>query len=153
MNGKHIKDWIGDRRTVLVPGGTVITMGIVRPMAGVTTVSIHDVDVSHRFDAVERSHLGSSTNAAEAAEWEQCRRSSRTAENTSGRADERSRHDMPWCADPCPSQSLGLWALWATSLRGDGGFEAAEGDVVQATVGAVDGPSARPPRLNRVGRP
>src|SRR5690606_1378855 len=59
LNGKHIKDRLVNRRTHLLPGGTLITFNLPPgdPLAG--TVSIYDDDQTHRIDlaanAVTRS--------------------------------------------------------------------------------------------------
>lgn len=55
LNGKHIKDWNGLRRTVLLPGDVMITLsgGEATPGSGevtIRTVSIYDVDQTHRLD-------------------------------------------------------------------------------------------------------
>lgn len=47
LNGKHIKDWLTQRRTNLLPDGTVITLDGVGPTTG--RVSIYDVDQTHRL--------------------------------------------------------------------------------------------------------
>lgn len=47
LNGKHIKDWMTQRRTNILPDGTVITLDGVGPTTG--RVSIYDVDQTHRL--------------------------------------------------------------------------------------------------------
>jgi len=51
LNGKHLKDMFGGARTILLPDGTIITVGISAP-AGLNTIgqfSIYDGDQSHRL--------------------------------------------------------------------------------------------------------
>lgn len=46
--GKHVKDWVGSRRTQIFPDGTVMTVdGRFGPEAA--RVSIYDADQTHRF--------------------------------------------------------------------------------------------------------
>lgn len=75
LNGKHVKDWTGRRRTILLPGDTLITLTSGEKLAGsgkftLQSVSIYDADQSHRVNThnntVEMSLLG--TRVGEAAE-------------------------------------------------------------------------------------
>lgn len=59
FNGKHVKDWLLPRRTLLIPGGTKLTIAsvdhaIAAGVYPVFTVSIYDVDQTHRID--EQTH-------------------------------------------------------------------------------------------------
>lgn len=44
VNGKHIKDWEGKDRSIVLPDGTKITMGATGPQGLVTSTSIYDGD-------------------------------------------------------------------------------------------------------------
>src|SRR5690606_29680915 len=49
LNGKHIKDWLGNRRTLLLDGGTKITMEADGPHHVVHTTSIYDGAQNHQI--------------------------------------------------------------------------------------------------------
>lgn len=55
LNGKHIKDWEGRRRTILLPGDTTITMTSAEQTPGgpitLQTISLYDAGQSHRINA------------------------------------------------------------------------------------------------------
>ena len=44
VNGKHVKDWEGKQRSIVLPDGTKITMGADSPNGVVTNTSIYDGD-------------------------------------------------------------------------------------------------------------
>lgn len=44
VNGKHVKDWEGKQRSLVLPDGTKITMGATAPNGVVTNTSIYDGD-------------------------------------------------------------------------------------------------------------
>lgn len=54
LNGKHIKDWFSDYRTVIIPGDASVTTTRANNPAiskiTIKTVSIYDADQSHRID-------------------------------------------------------------------------------------------------------
>jgi hypothetical protein len=54
LNGKHIKDWFSEHRTVLIPGEGMVTLTRAKNPATskvtIKTVSIYDADQTHRID-------------------------------------------------------------------------------------------------------
>ena len=52
LNGKHIKDWLGDRRTILFPDGAKMTLVVAGTGQDRRAVSltIYDGPQVHRFD-------------------------------------------------------------------------------------------------------
>lgn len=50
LNGKHTKDWLGTHRTMILPGGAMITMKATGPHGVVEAVSIYDVDQTHKLN-------------------------------------------------------------------------------------------------------
>lgn len=55
LNGKHLKDWFGSTRTIVIPGDTMFTLTSAYDPAlnrtTLKTISIYDADQSHRIDA------------------------------------------------------------------------------------------------------
>lgn len=70
LNGKHIKDWEGTRRTTMLPDGTKITMDSDGPQGVVLTTSIYDGPRSHRISNVGNVVSHSCVNAQVAAQRE-----------------------------------------------------------------------------------
>lgn len=68
LNGKHIKDWEGRHRTVLLPGGVRVTMHALGPTGVVLTTSIYEGAESHRVDNESNTVLHSCVNAEVARE-------------------------------------------------------------------------------------
>ena len=66
LNGKHVKDRIGTRRTIIFPDGAKITMVAEGNVGPLISVSIYDGAESHRINAVCGSLAHSSTTASEA---------------------------------------------------------------------------------------
>lgn len=50
LNGKHVKDRVGNNRTFIYPDGTKITMVSDGPYTAVTAISIYDGDIVHHFN-------------------------------------------------------------------------------------------------------
>jgi len=50
LNGKHVKDWLTTRRTMLLPGNAMITLKASGPHGVVDAVSIYDVDQTHKLN-------------------------------------------------------------------------------------------------------
>lgn len=80
LNGKHIKDLLHQRRTILLPDGVIVTMGVTPPMAGVRTVNVYDHDAAWRFDAVDNSLTATAASPEEAASWEAAEANGETSE-------------------------------------------------------------------------
>lgn len=55
LNGKHLKDWLGTHRTMILPGGAMITLVADGPQGVVESVSIYDVDQTHKIDTTNNS--------------------------------------------------------------------------------------------------
>lgn len=64
LNGKHVKNRIGNNRTIFFPDGTKVTCVAAGPEKSVTAVSIYDGGTAHHFnitcDKVEYSRLDAS---------------------------------------------------------------------------------------------
>lgn len=81
LNGKHIKDWFSDSRTVILPGEGMVTLTRARNPATskvtIKTVSIYDADQTHRIDMhgglVTFSRLEARVGEAAEADGESCR--------------------------------------------------------------------------------
>ncbi len=52
LNGKHIKDRFGSRRSILLPSGALITMTAEGTYGDLIRISIYEDDQSHSFDPV-----------------------------------------------------------------------------------------------------
>lgn len=74
LNGKHVKDWLGTRRTLLLDDGTRITMHAEGPHGVVHTTSVYDGAQSHEIGNIGNvlrhscvnAEVASSREAAEA---------------------------------------------------------------------------------------
>lgn len=66
LNGKHIKDWLGTDRSLLLPDGTKISMQADGPHGVVQHTSIYDGPQSHVIDNTRNTVLHSCVNTAEA---------------------------------------------------------------------------------------
>lgn len=66
LNGKHIKDRFGSRRTIVFPDGAKITMIAEGEQGALLTVSIYDGNESHRIDMRRATVTHSSTTQSEA---------------------------------------------------------------------------------------
>lgn len=66
LNGKHIKDWNGTRRTLLLDDGTKITMSTDGPHGLVQVTSLYDGAQSHEIGNVGNMIRHSCVNAQEA---------------------------------------------------------------------------------------
>lgn len=55
LNGKHVKDWLTTKRTMVLPGGVRLTMTADGPHGVVNAVSIYDVDQTHKIDTTDNS--------------------------------------------------------------------------------------------------
>lgn len=55
LNGKHLKDWLGVYRTMILPGDVTITMKATGPQGVVEALSIYDVDQTHKIDTTNNS--------------------------------------------------------------------------------------------------
>ncbi|HRQ51216.1 MAG TPA: hypothetical protein PLR74_11805 [Agriterribacter sp.] len=64
LNGKHIKDRIGDNRTVFFPDGTKITCVAAGPNKSVTAISIYDGANAHHLNITCNTIEYSASNAA-----------------------------------------------------------------------------------------
>ncbi|RYD44334.1 MAG: hypothetical protein EOP85_09520 [Verrucomicrobiaceae bacterium] len=81
LNGKHMKDWFSDARTVIIPGDASITATRANNPAiseiTIKTVSIYDADQSHRIDlhsgTITLSHLQPRVGEAAEPDGETCR--------------------------------------------------------------------------------
>lgn len=62
LNGKHIKDRIGTRRSIIFPDGTKITMVAEGLYERLLSISIYDGDESHRINGVCNTLEHSSTS-------------------------------------------------------------------------------------------
>ena len=67
LNGKHIKDWLGSRRTLLLDDGTKITMHADGPHHVVHTTQIYDGEQSHEIGNIGNLVRHSCVNAQVAA--------------------------------------------------------------------------------------
>lgn len=67
LNHKHLKDWEGDRRTVLVPGGVVVTM---HAQGVIGLVSVYDGPHARGIDAATNTISTSTDDLGEAAALE-----------------------------------------------------------------------------------
>lgn len=70
LNGKHIKDWLGSRRSLLLPDGTKITMHADGPDRVVHTTSIYDGPQSHQISNTTNLIRHSCVNTAVAQQRE-----------------------------------------------------------------------------------
>ncbi|MBL9173695.1 MAG: hypothetical protein JNL10_09190 [Verrucomicrobiales bacterium] len=81
LNGKHLKDWFSDSRTVIIPGEGMVTLTRGRNPATskvtIQTVSIYDADQTHRIDmhsgTVTLSRLQPRVGEAAEPDGETCR--------------------------------------------------------------------------------
>lgn len=70
LNGKHIKDWEGRRRTLLLDDGTKMTMDAEGPQRVVLTTSIYDGAQSHEIGNLGNEIRHSCVNAQTATQCE-----------------------------------------------------------------------------------
>lgn len=68
FQGKHIKDWLGRRRTLLLPDGVKVTMHAAGPTGVTETTSIYDGAQSHEIDNFTNQARHSCVDAAMAQE-------------------------------------------------------------------------------------
>lgn len=61
FNGKHMKDWLGTSRTVILPGNAMITMKTNTPTGVVAAVSIYDVDQTHKINTLTNTVITSTS--------------------------------------------------------------------------------------------
>lgn len=64
LNGKHIKDWLDTRRTLLLDDGVKVTMDSYGPFNVVHTTSIYDGEQSHQISNLDNVVRHSCVNAA-----------------------------------------------------------------------------------------
>lgn len=64
LNGKHIKDWLDTRRTLLLDDGVKVTMDSYGPLHVVHTTSIYDGEQSHQISNLDNVVRHSCVNAA-----------------------------------------------------------------------------------------
>ena len=55
LNGKHLKDWLGTYRTMLLPGDVMITMKATGPQGVIEALSIYDADQTHKIDTTNNT--------------------------------------------------------------------------------------------------
>lgn len=65
LNGKHVKDWQGKDRTVILPDGTKITMNADSPQGLVKGLSIYDGDRNIQVDNLANKITSQSNNGYE----------------------------------------------------------------------------------------
>jgi hypothetical protein len=79
LNGKHIGDWHGTRRTLLLDDGTRVTMDAAGPQGVVLLTSIFDGAQSHEIGNADDELLHSCVHAATTAERDAAQRDGNTA--------------------------------------------------------------------------
>lgn len=65
LNGKHLKDWWGERRSVILGDGTKVTMEAAGPHGVVVLTSIYALDGNLQFDNVSNTVLHQSQNSVD----------------------------------------------------------------------------------------
>lgn len=114
LNGKHIKDWETRRRTLLIPGGIILTMDASGEQGVVETTTLYDGCHTRTIENATNTVTASVDNTTDAAAQEEAQADGETARITDlpGEAlsydneytQEEDEHGVPLTKEPNPAR-------------------------------------------------